>query len=114
METDYETDYEEADGHFASDGLDYDTMDTDADARDEEGEEHDEPSPRVAAYLRRVRSGSAEAELDEEDWLDSVSASDERDWGLTDGDSMSMSEGELSPGEHHYGLRVSCFWTTLY
>ncbi|KAI0036734.1 hypothetical protein K488DRAFT_35066, partial [Vararia minispora EC-137] len=92
VETDYETDFE--------DGLDYDTMDTEGDVLPNLGDE--QLSPRVAAYVRRMRSAMA-LDVDEE-WMDGTSADDEEHWSLTDDESTSPSEGEVSPGEHHFGM----------
>ncbi|TFY72996.1 hypothetical protein EVG20_g41 [Dentipellis fragilis] len=93
-DTDFDTDFE--DGFMDSDGLDVETMDVeteDAPAAEEVG--------RRSTYGDRIEEdeclegNTAEGSQADREWWDEAEE-DARDWGLTDGDSMSASEGGLS------------------
>ncbi|KAI0068749.1 hypothetical protein BV25DRAFT_1817662 [Artomyces pyxidatus] len=83
-DSDFDTDYDEG-----SDGIDLETMDVDA-----------EPSDDVAPWTNSDEVEVASVYRSDSEWWD---VDGEQEWGLTDGDSMSASEGELSPGERSSG-----------
>jgi len=98
-----DTDYE--DGFMDSDGIDIDTMDVDHLHRvsgDEvvEGAEQGSSasSSYVPGYHNSHEPGTRSICGSEGAWWDG-SVDGEQEWGLTDGDSMSTSEGELSFGD---------------
>jgi hypothetical protein len=107
VDSDLDTDYE--DGLMDSDGIDVETMDVEPPqlaSTDEttEGNGHDvtSSSPYRAGY-HDSRDVEAQSVCESEAaWWDG-SVDDEQEWGLTDGDSMSTSEGELSVGERFSG-----------
>ena len=106
-ESDLDTDYE--DGFMDSDGIDVDTMDVDIlyHVRDGEltGEDEQDPSASSSYLPGYHDSHDPEAQsIDGSDcaWWDG-SVDGEQEWGLTDGDSMNTSEGELSFGDRFSG-----------
>lgn len=106
-DSDLDTDYE--DGFMDSDGFDVDGMDVDAllhrvgggeamiegDERESITSSHAFPGYHESHDLeaQSVSCGS------EAGWWDRSVDDEQNEWGLTDGDSMSTSEGELSVGE---------------
>ncbi|KAH9077093.1 hypothetical protein EDB83DRAFT_1674205 [Lactarius deliciosus] len=96
-ESDLDTDYE--DGFMDSDGIDIETMDVDPLRGDEvtEGDEQDPiPSSNYLPGYHEPREPEALSICGSDAaWWDG-SVDGEHEWGLTDGDSMSTSEGELS------------------
>jgi len=102
-DSDYDTDYE--DGLMDSDGIDVETMDVDPlqVARSDEATEGNEHGLTTSSHQRAEYRDSREPEAQsvcdsEAAWWDG-SVDGEQGWGLTDGDSMSTSEGELSFGD---------------
>ena len=117
-DTDFDTDYE--DGFMDSDGIDLETMDVDAphlagDDEATEGEERESiASSRVHAGYHDSHDLEAQSVCGSEvAWWDG-SVDGEQEWGLTDGESMNTSEGELSFGDRQLGMplvTVTCCWT---
>jgi len=99
-ESDLDTDYE--DGFMDSDGIDIETMDVDT-LHDDEVTDGDEQDPTASSsYLPGYHNSHDPEALSlcgsDGAWWDG-SVDGEQEWGLTDGDSMSTSEGELSFGD---------------
>jgi len=117
-DTDFDTDYE--DGFMDSDGIDLETMDVDTpqlagDDEATEGEERESIAPsRVHTGYHDLHDLEAQSVCGSEaTWWDG-SVDGEQEWGLTDGESMSTSEGELSFGDRQLGMplvTVTCCWT---
>ena len=118
-DTDMDTDYE--DGFMDSDGIDLETMDADdtpylaGDDEATEGEERESiASSRVHAGYHESHDPEAQSVCGSEAaWWDG-SVDGEQEWGLTDGDSMGTSEGELSFGDRQLGMplfMITCCWT---
>ena len=111
-ESDLDTDYE--DGFMDSDGIDVETMDVDAfnHVSDDEVIDEDERDPSASSSYLPGYHNSHDPETQslcgsDAAWWDG-SVDGEQEWGLTDGDSMSTSEGELSFGDRFSGtLRVA-------
>jgi len=109
-DTDLDTDYE--DGFMDSDGIDLETMDVDTPhlAGDDEAMEGEE---RESIASSRVHAGYPDShDLEAQSvcgsevaWWDG-SVDGEQEWGLTDGDSMGASEGELSFGDRQLETNV--------
>jgi len=102
-ESDLDTDYE--DGFMESDGIDVETMDVDVlhHVGDDEVIDGDEPGPTASSSYLPGYHNSHDPEAQslcgsDGAWWDG-SVDGEQEWGLTDGDSMSTSEGELSFGD---------------
>jgi hypothetical protein len=112
-ESDLDTDYE--DGFMDSDGIDIETMDVDT-LHDDEVTDGDEQDPTASSsYLPGYHNSHDPEALSlcgsDGAWWDG-SVDGEQEWGLTDGDSMSTSEGELSFGDRFSGtLRVTHHWS---
>ena len=112
-DSDYDTDYE--DGFMDSDGIDVETMDVDplqVASSDEvtERNEHDltNSSHQRTGYRDSHDPGAQPVCDSEAGWWDE-GVDGEQGWGLTDGDSMSTSEGELSFGDPFSGtIHVAC------
>lgn len=118
-ESEFDTDYE--DGFMDSDGIDVETMDIDILHRvsgDEVTEGGEQDPSASSSYLSEYHSFHEPEALSicgsDGAWWDG-SVDGEQEWGLTDGDSMSTSEGELSFGERFSGtpLRVAHNWSFL-
>jgi hypothetical protein len=115
-ESDLDTDYE--DGFMDSDAIDLDTMEVDPLPHLPGGDEAIEGDERESITSSHPLPGYHEShDLEgqsicgsEAGWWDG-SVDDEQDgWGLTDGDSMGTSEGELSAGDRFSGTyRVAGF-----
>ena len=91
-----------------SDGIDMDTIEVDTPYHmsSDEGGERDPSAP--SSYLPGYHSSYVP---DHGAWWD-ASVDGEQGWGLTDEDSMSTSEGELSFGDRFSGtLRVAHNWS---
>lgn len=109
-DSDLETDYE--DGFMDSDGFDVDAMDIDAllhlPGADEAVIEGDERESIASShpFPRYHESHDLEAQSvcgSEAGWWDRSVDGEQSEWGLTDGDSMGTSEGELSVGDRVLG-----------
>jgi hypothetical protein len=85
-DTDYDTDFEDGDGMFGSDGVEFDA------AGAETAVLHHEDAADNVRFGSFWTYEGVDEDMDEE----------EQDWGLTDGDSMNVSEGEISTGESSY------------
>ena len=104
-DSDLDTDYE--DGFMDSDGIDLETMEVDPlphlAGGDEamEGDERDSiaSSHHVPGYHESHELEAQSICGSEVAWWDS----EQDEWGLTDGDSMGTSEGELSVGDRFLG-----------
>jgi hypothetical protein len=116
-ESDFDTDYE--DGFMDSDGIDVETMEVDTPhlaGGDEamEGEERESIASSLIHDDRYRDSHELETQSvcgSEAAWWDE-GIDGEQEWGLTDGDSMETSEGELSFGDRFSGMPlVACCWT---
>ncbi len=115
-DSDLDTDYE--DGFMDSDGIDMETMDVDPllHVSGDEVTEGDEQNPTPSSSYIPGYHNSREQEAQsicgsDAAWWDG-SVDGEQEWGLTDGDSMSTSEGELSFGDRFSGtLRVAHNWS---
>jgi hypothetical protein len=116
-ESDFDTDYE--DGFMDSDGIDIETMDIDTlhrvsgDEVTEGGEQDPSASSSYFSGYHNFHEAEALAICSGDGaWWDG-SVDGEQEWGLTDGDSMSTSEGELSFGDRFSGtpLRVAHNWS---
>jgi hypothetical protein len=126
-DSDFDTDYE--DGFMDSDGIDLDTMDVDAPhhaaggGRDGEAIEVEGRDPAPFPHHRGGYHESRELEAQsvcgsEAAWWDGSVDGEQEEWGLTDGDSMGTSEGELSFGDRLSGTLlhsrlVGCCLTSL-
>jgi len=97
-DTDYDTDLGEIDGLFGSDVFDYEVMDIDPVTLLAILEENE--SQRVSSHRRNGEHDLNPVE--DESWWDNLGEPEEHEWGLTDGESMGTSEGELSLGEQPY------------
>ena len=112
-ESDLDTDYE--DGFMDSDGIDMDTIEVDTPYH-VSGDEGGERDPAASSSYLPGYHNSFEPEAlsicgSDGAWWDG-SVDGEQEWGLTDGDSMSTSEGELSFGDRFSGtLRVAHNWS---
>lgn len=115
-DSDLDTDYE--DGFMDSDGIDLETMEVDPlphlAGGDEamEGDERDSiaSSHRVPGYHESHDLEAQSVCGSEVAWWDG----EQDEWGLTDGDSMGTSEGELSVGDRFLGtLFGPCFISAL-
>ncbi|KAI0307090.1 hypothetical protein B0F90DRAFT_517427 [Multifurca ochricompacta] len=101
-DSDFDTDYE--DGFMDTDGIDVETMDIELPypTHGDEVTNADEHSPLAPSQYRveyhDPHEQEAQSVCDSEGaWWDG-NVDGEQEWGLTDGDSMSTSEGELSFG----------------
>jgi len=102
-ESDFDTDYE--DGFMDSDGIDMETMDVETPLHmgGDEVTEGGERDPLASSSYLPGYHNSYEPEAlsvcgSDGAWWDG-SVDGEQEWGLTDGDSMSTSEGDLSFGD---------------
>lgn len=110
-ESDFDTDYE--DGFMDSDGIDMETMDIDTlhrvsgDEVTEGGEQDPSASSSYLSGYHNFHEPEALAICGSDGaWWDG-SVDGEQEWGLTDGDSMSTSEGELSFGDRFSGAEAN-------
>ena len=108
-DSDLETDYE--DGFMDSDGIDIETMEVDPLPHLASGEEAMEGEERDSIASSHPLPGyhnshDVEAQSvcgSEVAWWDGSVDGEQDEWGLTDGDSMATSEGELSVGHRFLG-----------
>ena len=108
-DSDLDTDYE--DGFMDSDGIDPDTMEVDPLphlAGGDEAMEGREPDLIASSHHLPGYHDSHDPEAQsicgsEVAWWDGSVDGEQDEWGLTDGDSMSTSEGELSTGHRFLG-----------
>jgi hypothetical protein len=115
-DSDFDTDYEDA--FMDSDGIDVE-MEVDHPhlAVDDEAMEGEERESIASSRLHTGYHDSRDMEAQsvcgsEAAWWDG-SVDGEQEWGLTDGDSMGTSEGELSFGNRFSGtFFVTCYWTS--
>jgi len=111
-DSDLDTDYE--DGFMDSDGIDLDTMDVDPLPRlagGDEAIEGDERESIASSHPLPGYHGSHDLEAQsvcgsEAGWWDGSVGGEQDEWGLTDGDSMGTSEGELSVGDRFLETNV--------
>ena len=110
VDSDIDTDYE--DGFMDSDGIEVDAMDTDnlphlagdgnetieGDERESITSSHPFPSYHELHDLEAQSVCGSEV-----GWWDGSVDGEQNEWGLTDGDSMGTSEGELSVGDRFLG-----------
>ena len=109
-DSDLDTDYE--DGFMDSDGIDVEAMDSDRRLNaylhilDEAIEEDERESIASSHPVGYHESHDLEAQSvcgSEVGWWDQSVDGEQTEWGLTDGDSMDTSEGELSVGDRFLG-----------
>ena len=115
-DTDPDTDYE--DGFMDSDGIDIEMeVDHPHFAVDDEAMEGEERESIASSRLHAGCHDSGDMETQsvcgsEAAWWDG-SVDGEQEWGLTDGDSMGTSEGEMSFGNRFSGtVLIACYWTS--
>jgi len=108
-DSDFDTDYE--DGFMDSDGIDIEMeVDHPHFAVDDEAMEGEERESTASSRLHDMEAQSVCGS--EVAWWDG-SVDGEQEWGLTDGDSMGASEGELSFGNRFSGMfLVTYYWTS--
>ncbi len=108
-ESDLDTDYD--DGFMDSDAIDLDTMEVDPSPHLPGGDEAIEGDERESITSSHPFPGYHEShDLEaqsicgsEAGWWDGSVDGEQDEWGLTDGDSMGTSEGELSVGDRFLG-----------
>jgi hypothetical protein len=105
-DSDLDTDYE--DGFMDSDGIDLETMEVDPLPHLAGGDEAMEGDERdsIASSSHHVPGYHESHDLETQSICGSEVAwwdSEQDEWGLTDGDSMGTSEGELSVGDRFLG-----------
>ena len=109
VDSDLDTDYDDV--FMDSDGIDVDTMDIDAHLHLAGGDEVIEGNERESIAPSHPLPGYHEShDLEaqsvcgsEAGWWDRSVDGEQSEWGLTDGDSMGTSEGELSVGDRILG-----------
>ncbi|KAH9965855.1 hypothetical protein BC827DRAFT_1125158 [Russula dissimulans] len=105
-DSDFDTDYEE--GFMDSDGIDLETMDVDpAHAHHPAAGGGDDDDDAMSHELEAQSVCGSETGW----WDESVDG--EQEWGLTDGDSMGTSEGELSFGDRGFIGTLHCHLLTV-
>lgn len=105
-DSDLDTDYE--DGFMDSDGIDVETMDIDTVvhlAGDDEAVEGDERES-ITGYHESHDLEAQSVCGSEAGWWDQSVDGEQNEWGLTDGDSMGTSEGELSVSDRFIETNV--------